>query len=154
MLEHCCGDLLPFSNQSIREVGHWCWAIRPGSQSAFHFIPKDSMELRSELWAGQSSSSTLISTNHFCMDLALCKGHCHAETGKDLPQNSYYKVGSTESSRMELHVVALRFPFTRSNGDCLWRMHGCVLDFIDLSATGVAEIAESTKRKGCPHTFV
>ena len=83
------------------------------------------------------------------MDLALCKGHCHAETGKGLPQNSCYKVG-----RMELYVVALRFPFTRTNGDCLWRTHGCVLDFIDPSATGVAEIAESTNTKGCPHTFV
>ena len=29
-----------------------------------------------------------------------------------------------------------------------------MLDFIDLSATGVAKIAESTNLKGCPHTFV
>ena len=29
-----------------------------------------------------------------------------------------------------------------------------MLDFIYLSATGVAEIAESTHLKGCPHTFV
>jgi hypothetical protein len=29
-----------------------------------------------------------------------------------------------------------------------------VVDFIHLSATGVAEIAESTHLKGCPHTFV
>uniref|UniRef100_A0A674AJW4 RNA helicase n=1 Tax=Salmo trutta TaxID=8032 RepID=A0A674AJW4_SALTR len=34
-------------------------------------------------------------------------------------------------------------------GDC----HGCVLDFIHLSATCVAEIAESTNLKGCSHTF-
>ena len=25
-----CRDLLPFSHKSISEVGHWCWAIRPG----------------------------------------------------------------------------------------------------------------------------
>ena len=31
-----------------------------------------SMGLRSGLCRGQSSSSTPISTNHFCMDLALC----------------------------------------------------------------------------------
>ena len=37
---------------------------------------------------------------------------------------------------------------------CLWILHGCVLDFTPLSATGVAEIAESTNLKGCPHTFV
>ena len=29
-----------------------------------------------------------------------------------------------------------------------------MLDFIQLSAAGVAEIAESTHLKGCPHTFV
>ena len=37
---------------------------------------------------------------------------------------------------------------------CLWRLLGCVLDFINLSATGVAEIAKSTNSKGCPHAFV
>ena len=37
---------------------------------------------------------------------------------------------------------------------CLWRLHGCVLKFIVLSATGLAEIAESTNLKGCPHSFV
>ena len=36
----------------------------------------------------------------------------------------------------------------------LWRLHGCVLDFIHLSVTGMAEIAESTNLKVCPHTFV
>ena len=29
-----------------------------------------------------------------------------------------------------------------------------MLDFIHLSATGVAEIAKSTNLKGCPHSFV
>uniref|UniRef100_A0A673XCA6 Uncharacterized protein n=1 Tax=Salmo trutta TaxID=8032 RepID=A0A673XCA6_SALTR len=33
-------------------------------------------------------------------------------------------------------------------------LHGCVLDFIHLSATDVAEKVESTNLKGCPHTFV
>jgi hypothetical protein len=28
--------------------------------------------------------------------------------------------------------------------ESLWKLHGCVLDFMHLSATGVAEIAEST----------
>ena len=30
---------------------------------------------------------------------------------------------------------------------CLWRSHGCALNFKHLSATGVAEIAESTHLK-------
>ena len=36
---------------------------------------------------------------------------------------------------------------------CLWSLYGCVPDFIHLSIMGVAEIAESTNEKGCPHTF-
>ena len=59
------------------------------------------MGLRSGLCAVQSSSSTPISTNHFCMDrcmdLAIWQLCCH-------------KVGNTESSRMSLYAVALRFP--------------------------------------------
>ncbi len=35
-----CRDLLPLSRKSISEVQHWCWAIRPGSQEPFRFIPK------------------------------------------------------------------------------------------------------------------
>jgi hypothetical protein len=48
MLEHCCGDLIPFSQKSINEVRHWGWAIRPGSQSVFQLIPKvlDGVEVR------------------------------------------------------------------------------------------------------------
>ena len=65
------------------------------------------MGLRSGLCAGQSSSSTPISTNHFRMDLT-----CHAGTGKGLLQTVRHKVGNTESSRMSLYAVELRFPFT------------------------------------------
>ena len=44
------------------------------------------MGLRSGLCAGQSSSSIPILTNHFCLDFALCTGHCLAETGKGFPK--------------------------------------------------------------------
>ena len=37
---------------------------------------------------------------------------------------------------------------------CRWGLHGCVLDWIHLSETGVAEKTESTNLKWCPHTFV
>ena len=48
MLEHWCEVLLPFSHKSISEDGHWCWEIRPGSQSVFQFIPKvlDGVEVK------------------------------------------------------------------------------------------------------------
>ena len=36
---------------------------------------------------------------------------------------------------------------------CIWSLHGCVLDFLHLSATGVAKIAKSTNLKWCPHTL-
>ena len=36
---------------------------------------------------------------------------------------------------------------------CLWRLYGCVLDFINMSAMGVAKIAESSNFKRCPHSF-
>ena len=65
MLEHCCGNLLPFSHKSISEVGHWCWAIRPGSQLAFQFIPKEFDGVEDS--AGQSNYSTPILINHFCV---------------------------------------------------------------------------------------
>jgi hypothetical protein len=35
--------------------------------------------------------------------------------------------------------------------DCLWRLHGCVIDCIHTSGLGVTEIAKSTNLKGCPH---
>ena len=86
MLEHCCGDLLPFSQ-----------TIRSGLQSAFQFIPK--VFDRVSVWT------------------SLCAlGHCYAETGKGLSPNCCHKVGSTESSRMSLYAVALRFPFTGTKG--------------------------------------
>jgi hypothetical protein len=75
-----------------------------------------SMGLRSGLCAGQSSSSTPISINHFCMDLALCRGKLSCGNRKGPSPNCYHKVGSTESSRMSLYAVALRFPFTGTKG--------------------------------------
>ena len=36
---------------------------------------------------------------------------------------------------------------------CVWRLHGCVLDFIHLLAMGMDELAESTNLKSCPHAF-
>lgn len=39
MWKLCCRDLLSVTRKGISEVGHWCWLIRPGPQSAFQFIP-------------------------------------------------------------------------------------------------------------------
>ena len=40
-----------------------------------------------------------------------------------------------------------------STSGCLWRLQGCVLDFLHLSAMDVAEIVKCTIQKGYPHTF-
>ena len=91
---------------SVSEVRHWCLAIRPGSH------PKCvRWGLRSGLCAGQSSSSTPISQTISVWTSLCVRGHCHPETGKGC-----HKIGSTESSRMLLYAVALRFPFTETKG--------------------------------------
>ena len=64
----------------------------------------------------QSYSSTPISTNHFCMDLALCTGALSCWNKKGPSSNYCHKVGSTELSRMSLYALALRFPFTGTKG--------------------------------------
>lgn len=38
MLEHGCGDLLPFSHKNICEVRHGCWTMYPGSQLPLKII--------------------------------------------------------------------------------------------------------------------
>jgi hypothetical protein len=60
------------------------------------------MELRSGLCAGQSSSSTPISTNHFCMDLALCTRVLSCRSRKGPSSNCSHKVGSTELLEAQL----------------------------------------------------
>ena len=103
MLEHCCGDMLPFSQKRISEVGHCCWEIRPGAQSAFQFIPK--------VFGGDEVR-------------ALCKPVMIFQTDLDKPclyGPCFVKVGSTESSRMSLYAVALRFPFTGTKEPKPWK---------------------------------
>jgi hypothetical protein len=90
------------SGQHVSEFGHWCWAIRPGSQRS-NLSLRYSTGLRSGLCAGQLSSSTLISTNHFCMDLACAWGHSHAETGKAHPQTVTTELEA--HNRLECHCM-------------------------------------------------
>lgn len=46
-LEPSCRESLPFSGENIREVGRWCWPMRPGSLSALLFNPKGLRSLQS-----------------------------------------------------------------------------------------------------------
>ena len=87
MLEHCCGDLLPFSHKSISEVGHWCWGDQAWLAVGIPIHPKGVR------WgSGQSSvqaSQVLPHRSRQTIPVwtSLCaRGYCHAETGKGLPQ--------------------------------------------------------------------
>ena len=73
------------------------------------------MGLRLELCAGQSSSSTLISTNLFCVLHFVHNGIVMLNQERAFPK-LLHKVGSTESSRMSKYAVALRFPFIGPKG--------------------------------------
>lgn len=73
------------------DVGRWCQAHSQCSILSQRCLTG----LRSELCAGQSSSSTLKSENYFFMDLALCKvALCCVESAfpKLLPQSSRHSV--------------------------------------------------------------
>ncbi|KAK6314285.1 hypothetical protein J4Q44_G00157440 [Coregonus suidteri] len=74
MLEPCCRDLLQFSHKNKCEVGTDVGRLGLARSRRSNSSQRCSMGLRSGLCAGQSSSSTTISTNHIYMDLALCKG--------------------------------------------------------------------------------
>lgn len=79
ILDAGCRDLLSFSHKSISGVGHWCWTIRPGSQSVFQFIPK---VLNGRGWGQGSAPASQVPPHQtenlffifFFMDLALCTG--------------------------------------------------------------------------------
>jgi hypothetical protein len=74
------------------------------------------MGLRSGLCAGQSSYSTPISTNHFCMDLALCKGALSCWNRKGPYSNCCRKFGITELSGRSFYALVLRCPFSGTKG--------------------------------------
>ena len=62
------------------------------------------------------------------------------------------KVASYDAATLKVTELSNKAILTANV--CLGRFHGGELDFIHLSATGVAKIAKSTNLKGCPHTFV
>lgn len=104
-------DLLPFRLKSISKFKHWCWVLRPGSQSVFPFIPNvlDGVEFRH--CAGQLSSQTPKRENNVFISNGLaftttklscwnrkqpCPDCCHINESMPLPNIS-------------LHIKTLRF---------------------------------------------
>ena len=85
--------------------------IRPSLQSAFQFIPK--------VFNGVEVRALCRSVTFFHNDLSksfLYGSHFVHGSRKGPSPNCCHKVGSTELSRMSLHAVALRFPFTGTKG--------------------------------------
>ena len=106
---------MQFSRNSINGVRNWCWLIRPGSQSAFQFIPKvfDRVEVKA-----------LRRPIKFFHTKLFLYGPCVVHRGivllkrqRAFPQ-TVTTVGTTELSRMLLYAVALRFPFTGTKRSC------------------------------------
>jgi hypothetical protein len=116
MLEHCWGDLFPFSHRALMRSGTDVGQLGLARIRCCNSSQRCSMGLRSWLCADQSSSSTPILTNDFCMDLALCTGALSCWNRKRPSQNCCHNVGSTESSRMSLYAVVLIFPYTVNKG--------------------------------------
>jgi len=105
MLEHCCGDLFPFSHKSIREVGQRCWVIRSGLQLVFQFITKvfDGVEARA-----LCRPVKFLHTDRQTISVwtSLCaREHCHGERGKGLPQTVATKL--EEQNHLECHCMLL-----------------------------------------------
>jgi len=74
-----------------------------------------------------------------------------AQAGQKFDELTRWKGASYDGATLKVTEI---FSTAHSPANvCLWRLHCCVLDFILLSAMGVAEIAKSTNWKGCPHTF-
>ena len=69
------------------------------------------------------------------LDLAFCTRRLSCWNRKGPSTNSCHKVGSTESSRMSLYAVALRFPFPQqTNNYCL---SGLVILLLILPSRGL-----------------
>src|SRR4029434_6078389 len=75
-----------------------------------------SMGLTSGLCTGQSSASTLNSSNHDFIVLALCTGAQSCWHRKGPSPNSCHMVGSIALSKMSWYAESLRLPFTGDKG--------------------------------------
>ena len=75
-----------------------------------------SMGLRSGLCRPFKYFHTDLKKKHYWMDPALYMGALSCWNRKGTSPNCCHKVGSTESFRMSLYAVALRFPFTGIKG--------------------------------------
>jgi hypothetical protein len=111
MLEHA--SIQPWA---LVRSGSDIWQLGLAHSQRFNESQRCSMGLSSGLCGGQWSSSTQISRNDFCMDLALCTWELLCWNRKGPSPNCCYKFGCTESSRMSWSAVALIFPFTGTKG--------------------------------------
>ena len=88
MLEHCCGDLLPFSQKNSPH---------------FNSSQRCSLGLKSGLCSGQSFFHTDLNKS-FSIWTSLCAhGHCHSEKGMGLPQTVATKLEA--QNRLECHCM-------------------------------------------------
>lgn len=93
ILEPCCRDLFPFSERSVSEVGHWCWAIRSD--------PYDGDEVRALCRSVRFFHSKLGKL--FFIDLSLCMGAMSSKK----QDRAFHRVGRTGLSRSRNIIATL-----------------------------------------------
>lgn len=115
ILKHGRRGLPSFCYKTLSEVQHGCGTLRPGSQSAFEFIP---VSFRSQHCAAQSGSlfnganvvhrdtrRNVVSRSelHKCRDLPLNRlSHCSLCSSRALQDRSQDKTWSTEPAQNHL----------------------------------------------------
>lgn len=105
ILEPGCRDLLHFSQKSISEVGHRCWAIRLESQYSTS-TQSCWMGVRSGISASRSSSLTPNWEKPLLCWLCV-RRHCYVEITQDLLQTVATKSEARYCLKYHLCVVSI-----------------------------------------------
>ena len=85
----------------------------------------------------------IVAPRRFRFTITALKLTGAALAGQKFDELTCWKGGIRWRCHVESHW-ALKYKAHSTANVCLWRLHGCVLHFIHLSAMGVAEIAKST----------
>jgi hypothetical protein len=104
-----------FSDRAVARA-EWCgaWGLERSRRSNSSY--RCSVGLRSGLWAGQSISGALLSTNHSLTDLALWQGALSCWYRQLSSVNWSSNIYSTQRVKMSLYPSVFRFPCSISRG--------------------------------------
>jgi hypothetical protein len=98
--------------RAVSDVGHWGLERSRRSNSSH----RCSLWFRSELWAGQSISGTLLSTNHSLTDLSLWQGALSCWYRQSSSPNWSSTIDSMQQVKITLYPSVFRFPCSITRG--------------------------------------